>query len=251
MRKDFQIAAKTGESIVKAVLPYFAVVLSLFTALLYLYGRIHYGTYLNAWGLPEDFFPLSKEESIIAGFFRVVFYGAKSFIKFKFLTIALPFFVIAAFLSCYKPISAFLTGMLARLRGKVVPVMQRNIIITPTSDKLVDVIGVLAVISGSIMLLLLLFILSCQWFSDEARESAKNERVRIKSGTIGNEVFPHQPRVILYVKNESNGFDQYSGHLIKASATHCALYNTTKGVEIFPLPSVSRMVIHEVGTRNK
>ncbi|MDR3578920.1 MAG: hypothetical protein P4L44_03035 [Oryzomonas sp.] len=46
-------------------------------------------------------------------------------------------------------------------------------------------------------------------------------------------------------KNESKGFDLYSGHLINTSATHCALYSKAKGVNIFPLSNVLRMVIHE------
>lgn len=248
MRKDSVTTTKPGESSVKAFLPYIAVALTLISALLYLYGRIHYGAYLSAWGLPEGLFPLAKEDSIISGFFRVVIYSIKSASNAVLSMVVLISCLFTVFISCYKPVANFLTGASFRLRDKFVPVLKRNVAITPTHDKLVAAIGRITLIIGSFILVPVLLFLPCIWIGKEAKNNANQERAKLISGFVEKDAFPLQPRTILYVKNEAKGFDQYSGHLINTSATHCALYNTTKGVGIFPLTSVSRMVIHEVKT---
>lgn len=245
IRKVTATNIKPSENAMKALLPYIAGALSLLSALLYLYGRIHYSAYLSAWGLSEGLFPISKDESIISGFFRIIIYSIKSASTVVFMMFALMPGMIVVFISCYKPIANFLTGASFRLRGKIVPVLQRNVVITPTHNKFVDVIGTINKIIALFFLLLLLLILPWLWIVKEAKKSANQERAKIISGFVEKEAFPLQPRIIIYVKNESRGFDQYSGHLINTSSTHCALYNKAKGVTIFPLTSVSRMVVNE------
>ena len=93
--------------------------------------------------------------------------------------------------------------------------------------------------------LIYLFLLPCMWIEKEAKETANKERGKIVSGIKDKATFPSQPRVVLYIKNESKSFDQYSGHLINTSATYYALYNKAKGVSVFPVTSVSRMIVHE------
>lgn len=243
--KDTATIVRPRENTMKAVLPFIAVALSLLSAMLYLYGQIHYSAYLSAWGLPGGLFPLSKEDSIITGFFRFILYSIKSASYALFIMLVLVSCLFAVFISCYKPVASFLTGALFRLRDKVVPALKRNVAITPTHDNFVDAIGGITLIIGSFVLVPVLLFLPCIWIGKEAKKSANQERAKIISGFVEKEDFPLQLRIILYVKNESRGFDQYSGHLINTSSTHCALYNKAKGVTIFPLTSVSRMVVNE------
>jgi hypothetical protein len=75
---------KSAESSLKTFLQYSALPLTLATALLFLLGWIYGTSYLAEWGLPESLFPLTKEGTIITGFFHllVVFANNFSFITY-------------------------------------------------------------------------------------------------------------------------------------------------------------------------
>lgn len=98
-----------------------------------------------------------------------------------------------------------------------------------------------------VVLLILLYIVIC---SQQIITRANNDSKKWYAQIIANKPSdgPFTSKALLSIKNEHNAFDTYSGHLIKTSATHCALYDRNKGVMIFPLANVSRLVISNNGS---
>jgi hypothetical protein len=242
-KKSDRLDEKTSEGWLKAVLQYAAVPIALLSSLFYMFGRIFYETYLSYWGLSESLFPLSKEQSVIAGFFRYLVYGVSLLPKLAFVMYVLLAVVIVVLVSCYRPVAEYLKDASSSLGRKAVPVLRSNVVISDAHDKLMTTISV---VTGGIVVVLFstfVFVLSCSSIASHAKESAKKEHDEIRAGTASNK--PFTSRAVLYVRNESKGFDQYSGHLIQTSATHCALYSKATGITVFPLTNVSRLVIRE------
>lgn len=232
----------------KALLQYAAVLLSLATALLYLFGYVYYGTYLSFWGLPENLFPLSKDQSIISGFFRTLLYSVTMLPTLALIMCLLAAVMFATFVSIYRPITERFSSFFSHFKSKMVPALRRNVAITPLHDTLMDTIGLIATGIGVFILAIAAVGLSCAWVDGQAKKDASKEHTEINSGKETNKRF--SSRATLYVKNESKAFDTYSGHLIQSSSSHIALYDKDKGMMVFPLSSVSRIEIPEnkVGT---
>ena len=235
--------AKEQESTFKAVLQYAAVPLALVTSLLYLFGRVHYDTYLSYWGLPGNLFPLSKDQSVISGFVHSLLYSATLLPKVLLALIVLSVGLIIIFVSMYRPFVEYLSCRLSRMQHKATPILQENVTVTSWHDKLMNAISLAA---GGILLFifaLLVILLPWKWIADQAKESARKEHQSILAGKEDGK--PFSSRATLYVAKESKAFDAYSGHLILTSATHAALYRKDVGVSIFPLTTVLRIVIRE------
>jgi len=227
----------------KAILQYAAVPLSLATALLYLFGYVYYGTYLSFWGLPENLFPLSKDQSIISGFFRTLLYSVTMLPTLALIMGLLAAVMFSTFVSIYRPITERFSSFFSRFKSKVAPVLRRNMAITSVHDKLMDTIELITAGIGIFVMVLAVVGLSCAWVAGQAKKDASKELTEINSGKETSKRF--SSRATLYVKNESKAFDTYSGHLIQSSSSHVALYNKDKGMMIFPLSSVSRIEIPE------
>ena len=110
-------------------------------------------------------------------------------------------------------------------------------------ERVFNLLMVATLLIASPLILAVVIALSNQWVSKQGREIAREEHKKVLTGK--KVVNPFVSTAILSVKKEAKGFDQYSGHLIQTSATHCAIYDQANGVMIFPLSNVSRMVIHE------
>lgn len=227
----------------KTILQYAAVLLSLATALLYLFGYVYYDTYLSFWGLSESLFPLSKDQSIISGFFRTLLYCVTMLPRLVQIMGLLLAVMFATIVSTYRPIAERFSSFFSRFRSKAFPALRRNVAITYVHDKLMDTIRLIAAGIGMFIIVLAFVGLSCAWVADQAKKDARNEHTKIHSGKENSELF--SSRATLHVKNESKAFDTYSGHLIQSSSSHVALYDKHKGMMIFPLSSVSRIEISE------
>lgn len=231
------------ENPLKTIMQYAAVLLTLATALLYLFGYVYYDTYLSFWGLSESLFPLSKDQSIISGFFRTLLYSVTMLpvlVQIMGLLLAVMF---ATIVSTYRPIAERFSSFFSRFRSKAFPALRRKVAITSVHDKLMDTISLIAAGIGIFILVLAVVGLSCTWVADQAKKDASKERTEINSGEEKSKLF--SSRATLLVKNESKTFDTYSGHLIQTSSNHIALYDKHKGMVIFPLSSVSRIEIPE------
>lgn len=234
---------KAKESPLKSILQYAAIPIALGTSLLCLLGRVYYETYLSYWGLSESLFPLSKEQSVISGFLYSLLYSARILPNLILVMIGLAIFMFVVLLSTYRPIFDCLAKWLSRIRGKAVPVVRNNVEITTGHDKLMN--GIFLITSA---ICLFVFVQAAIVYPyglivNRAKENATKEHQMILAGKEKVEQF--SSRAVLYVKSDSKGFDQYSGHLIQTSSTHAALYRKDTGVSIFPLANVSRMVIRE------
>lgn len=241
--KPSNSVAQAKESSLKAILQYAAVPLALVTSLLYLFGRVYYETYLSYWGLSESLFPLSKEQSVISGFIQSLLYSARMLPKISVIMIVLMVLMIFTIVTTYRSFVEYISRQLSRFQSKAAPVARKNVAITPVHDKLMTGISLVAGGIGLFILVLSAIVFPCKWISDQAKESARKEHLMVLANATSNK--PFTSRAILYVKNDSKGFDQYSGHLIQTSTTHAALYSKASGVSIFPLSTVSQLVIHE------
>lgn len=234
---------KPQENPLKAILQYAAVPLALVTSLLYLFGRVHYETYLSYWGLSESLFPLSKDQSVISGFVHSLRYSATMLPKMGLTMIGLVVAMIAVFVSTYRPFVESIVRLLLGIQSKAALVVRKNVAITPEHDKLMNGISLVAGGIGLFVLVLVTILLPWGWIADQAKENARKEHQNILAGKEDNK--PFSSRATIVVNNPAKGFDQYSGHLIQTSATHAALYRKDTGVNIIPLATVARMVIHE------
>lgn len=229
---------KPQESPLKAILQYAAVPLTLITALLYLLGQVHYGAYLSYWGLPESLFPLSKDQSLINGFFRSLHYSTTMLPTMLLVMIGLLVAMLTVFVSTYRPI----VERIFRAFSKVVPVVRKHVVITSAHDTVMNSIFLVACLIG-VLFLLLTVIFPCMWVANQAKESARKDHQEILAGKENGKQF--SSLAVLQVKTDAPAFAAYSGHLIQTSATHVALYDKQRGLLIFPLASVVRIEIPE------
>lgn len=230
--------AKPQESPLKAILQYAAVPLTLITALLYLLGQVHYGAYLSYWGLPESLFPLSKDQSLINGFFRSLHYSTTMLPTMLLVMIGLLVAMFTVVVSTYRPI----VERFSRALSKVAPVAHKHVVITPAHDTAMDGISLVACLIGGLFLLLTV-VFPCKWVADQSKECARKEHQEILAGKESGKQF--SARAVLQVKTDTTTFATYSGHLIQISATHAALYDKQRGLLIFPLANVARIEIPE------
>lgn len=235
---------KPQESLLKAILQYAAVSLTLATAFLYLLGQVHYGSYLSYWGLPENLFPLSKDQSIISGFFRSLHYSTTMIPTMLIIMIGLAMVMLTVFVSTYRPIVDRVSGAFS----KAVPVVRKKVAITSAHETAVNGI---ALVTCVIMVLFLLLAVAfpCLRVANQAKKIAREEHEEILAGKENGKQF--SSRALLRVKTDATAFAAYSGHLIQTSATHAALYEKHRGLLIFPLANVAMIEITECRTGAK
>lgn len=225
---------KPSESPLKTFLQYSALPLALITALLSLIGWTYGTSYLAAWSLPERLFPLTREGMIFGGFCQLLLVVVQKLPFIANLMLLLPVVMVATMISCYRPLMGWLNDRLANM----VKPLRGRIEINKTHDGIMDKLMLVA--SGVIMSLgcvigvIVLLLLS----DGQAKKKADDERKAILSDGSGK-----PPRTRLYVRNEPNVFDVYSGHMINVSATHAALYSKNKGMVIFPVSSIARLEV--------
>ncbi len=233
----------TGGGRMKLIMQYSAAIIAVLSSMFYVFGLVYYETYLSCWGLSESLFPLSKEHSVIYGFFRCLVLGASLLPWLKIVLWGLGVVVVGVIISCYRPVAEFLRGIRSWLRQRVVPVLRNNVVATDAHDRVMNTVDLIFRAIAYVIVMIGIFVLSCNRMTNLAKETALKEHKRILSGEVGDQNF--DSRAIIYLKNDTKGFDQYSGHLINTSATHCALYRRGQGVTIFPLANVARMDIRE------
>lgn len=236
--KTLNSEARLKENPLKTFLQHSAAVLALATALLYLLGWVYGNSYLAAWGLPERLFPLTREGTIITGFFHILIVFAKNISVVAYWLIVLSAVMIATMITCYNPIKEWLIDRLAYL----IRPMKGRVDISETHDKIMDSIVQLAV--GSILILVCMvgICLLWSWTSKQATERATKELTAIKVGKVHN-IAGMQHRARLYVRNDSKIFEIYSGHMIETSSTHAALYTGNLGMVVLPISLITKIEI--------
>ena len=241
--KQVILVEKQQEGPLKFIMQYAAVPFALGSSLLYLFGRVYYETYLSYWGLSENLFPLSKDQSVISGFFHSLLYSAKMLPKLSLVLNGLIIVLFVVSVSTYRPIVDHISESLSRIQSKSVPIIRNNVEITKGHDNLMT--GIILILRLIVLFVFVLgaFAFPLSWIIKQAKESARLEHQMILAGKEIGDQFTS--RAVLYVKNETKGFNQYSGYIIKTSSTHTALYRKDTGVSIFPLANVNRMVIRE------
>lgn len=227
----------------KAVLQYAGVLLTLATALLYLFGYVYYETYISYWGLSENLFPLSRDKSIIHGLFRSLFFSTSILPKLVLVMGVLMAVMIATVLSTYRPFIERLSSLFSRFKRKAKPAVLNNVSITPEHDKLMNIIALMTCGLGLLVFVPASIFFTCQSIVDNASKDAAKKHDDIISGKESSKLF--SSLATLHVKNEAKTFDVYSGHLIMTSTTHAALYSKNKGMMIFPLANVARIDMSE------
>ena len=226
------------------IVSFSALVLTLTTGLLYFLGTTFYSGYLSYWGLPEELFSISRENSIISGLVAYALICARELLKplvyLVYFAEALAIFAILCTVKCFKN---FLIRHLRNLFHFVEPHVSRHLDISDNHERIINrfVIGMLIVALP--LILTVAIAKTALWAGNHGKEVAKSEYKRILSGSAESKTF--DTHAVLYLKNTSQGFDQYSGHLIKTSTTHAALYRKNKGMTIFPLANVARIEMPE------
>ncbi|BET57744.1 hypothetical protein GEO60473_07840 [Geobacter sp. 60473] len=238
-RKSISSEAKPQESSIKAFLQYSALPLTLGTALLYLLGWIYGTSYLSAWGLPIGLFPLTKDQSLITGFFHVLLLLANSMSLIAKITVLLLVVMIATMISCYKPVYTWLTHRVP-LASKS---LKGRIVVTSTHDSIMEKTAFLAGGVSWIIVGGLLAALLCSWADKEGKQRAARERTAIVSGQTRRVSLPE--RAVVYLKDDNRAFAIYSGHVIDNSATHAALYTGRSGMLILPMSQVVRIEVRD------
>jgi len=227
-----------------------ALVLTLTTGLLYFLGTTYYSGYLSYWGLPEELFSLSRENSIISGVVAYALICARELlnplVNLIYFAEALAIIAILCTVRCFKD---FLIRYLRKFFHLTEPYVTRHLDMSDDHKRTINQFGIGMLIVALPLILTFAIAKTALWADNQGKEVAKSEYNRILTGSTERK--PFDTRAVLYLKNASQGFDPYSGHLIRTSSTHCALYSKATGVSIFPLANVSRIVIHENKTGAK
>lgn len=226
------------------VISFAALFLTITTALLYYFGSTFYSGYLSYWGLPEEMFSLSREKSLIFGIFAYVLLCVSDLMHYLMPLVAIAeALVVVVLLFSFKPIKDFLFRKIQKVFLIIKPHIARHVDMSDATERIINRIIAVILVFASPLILAAIIALSSHLANKQGRENAKQEHNKILAGHASKGPFTSQ--AMLFVKNETKGFDQYSGYLIQTSATHCSIYNQANGVMIFPLANVSRMIIHE------
>jgi hypothetical protein len=231
------------ESPVKLILQHIAVPLALITAALYLYGQIYNQAYLSAWGISESFFPLGREQSIIVGFYHSLLLGAKAVGYLRNFLFLLFLVALIALASMFKPVAGQLALTSEKTTNQVRLFLSTHFIKRPFINNALN--SIFIAFSGYYLFtfFILLLIAPCALIAKEAHRQADMERKAISSGSKDTARSP--ARSLLIVNSGADGFQNYSGFVIQASAAHCALYDTKSGVRIFRLEDVFRVIVRQ------
>lgn len=215
--------------------------LTITTGLFYFLGTTYYSGYLSYWGLPEELFSLSREKSIISGVFAYVQICVRELLE---PILGLVYFAVALVLLAQFCTIRYVKNFLIRLARKLLrtidPYVSRHLDMSSGHEQIINRLIIGMLIAASPVFLLFAVFYSSHWAEKQGKEIAKAEYNGISS-RAGTK--PFNSRAVLYFRNNLQSFDLYSGHLIKASATHCALYRKETGVIIFPLAGVESLVI--------
>jgi len=221
-----------------------ALVIAVITALLSYYGRIYYGGYNSFWGLPEDLFSLSQEQSIIGGVFAYLLVFMKVLLPYVmtllFVVFGLIFVVMLCSLRC---VSQWIISLLRRLFDWLQPKLFKHLHASEIIDRIITRLYILLLAIAASVFLVLVIAKTSQWAGERGKAIARQNHEEIISGKASVKPFPSWATIV--VSNLAKGFDLYSGHRIQTSSTHVAMYRKDTGLSIFPLATVSRIVIHE------
>jgi hypothetical protein len=221
-----------------------ALVIAGITALLSFYGRTYYGGYNSYWGLPEDLFSLSQEQSIIGGVIAYLLVFMKVLLPYVMtLFFTVTGLIFMAMLFSLRCVRQWIVSLLRRPIDWLQPKVIKHLHASDTIDRIITRLYTILLAIAASVFLVLVIAKTTQWASERGNEIARQRHEEILSGKPSIKPFPFRATIV--VSNPAKGFDQYSGHLIQTSATHCALYSKATGITIFPLANVARMVIHE------
>lgn len=221
-----------------------ALAIAFITAMLSYYGRIYYGAYNSYWGLSEVLFSLSREQSIIGGVIAYLLVFINVLLNYVIIIMYTVIgFIFLAMLCCLRRVKQWFELPLRKLIDWLRPHANEHLYFSDTIDKIITRLYILLLAIAASVLLVLVIAKTSQWASERGKAIASQSHKDILSGKPSVKPFPSWASIV--VSNPVKGFDQYSGHLIQTSSTHCALYSKATGVSIFPLASVSRMVIRE------
>jgi hypothetical protein len=189
-------------------------------------------------------FSLSQEQSIIGGVIAYLLVFMKVLLPHVmtlFFTVTGLIFV--AMLCCLRCVRQRIIWLLKRLFDWLQPKVIEHLQVSDSVDRLITRLYILLLAIAASVFLVLVIAKTSQWASERGIAIASQSHKEILSGKPSAQPFTSWATIV--VSNPAKGFDQYSGHLIQTSATHCALYTKATGITIFPLTSVSRLVIHE------
>jgi len=236
------LAAKPMENI-KAILQYAAVLLTILVALFYYFGYLYYSNLIAYWGLSTNMFSLTREETIIVGAVQFTSVAMRLIAGNIILLVSVVILVLLGIvISSIRSLRDYFTEQITVLRRHLRGI-RHHVVITDNHDKTMNIVQYINM-RLLVVFLILYFIIIC---SQQTMIRANNDSKKSYAQMIANKPSdsPFSSRALVNVKNERSTFDTYSGQLIKTSATHCALYDKNKGVMIFPLANVSRLVICE------
>lgn len=236
-----ETSAKASAGTARLLLQHIAVPLSLLTALLYLFGHVYNDSYLKYWGLSSDLFPISKEQSIISGFFRSLLLGAEALSKFGYVIAVLFIIVILAFLSMYRPISELLYEMATPNKNKIKSFLKKYFLKNMWVDGFVETVSIIYSTWALTLIIMLIIAISCLLIEKEATRQAIEEKKQILEGKSSNSYSLNKN--LVFLENKTKKYDVYSGHLIRASSMYCALYDK-KDVQVFAVKDIHQMTIH-------
>ncbi|ACM21159.1 hypothetical protein Geob_2810 [Geotalea daltonii FRC-32] len=221
-----------------------ALAIALMTGLLSYYGRTYCDGYNSYWGLSEDMFSLSKEQSVINGViaYLLVFVNVLMdyVVTLFYLVTAL---ILLAMVCCLRRVRQKLEKLAQMFVEWLKPKASEHFHFSDTIERIINRLYLLILTVAASVLMVLVVAKTSQWASEQGKAIAKQNYKEILSGKPSTK--PFTSRATLLVTNPSKSFDTYSGHLIQTSATHCALYQKGRGVLIFPLANIARMEIAE------
>lgn len=244
LSKKNETSAKTNDVIARLLLQHIAVPLSLLTALLYLFGQIYNDSYLKYWGLSDDLFPISKEQSIISGFFRSLILGAEALAKAGYIIAVLLVITILVVLSMYRPITELLYEAATPTKNKLRRFLKCHFVRNIWVDSFVETVNKLYSTWVLMFILILIITIPCYLIEKAAKDQAIEEKKAVLEGKLSNQFLLRKS--LVFFTNKTKGFDVYSGHLIRTSSMYCALYNK-KDVQVFAVKDIHHMTIYPKG----
>lgn len=238
------LPATENRALFKALLPHLATLVALVAPLLYVVGRAYNEGYLTYWGLPVQVFAIDKELSVLLGLFAYIRLLVDFLPQYTYLLIGITVALYLVMFSCINQINKFFSRIASKAGEVVTPKLRKHLVITQIHEKLVNSLTIILGVLIIPFLVLLLFSYSTEFAAKKGKAVAEKNHKEFLLGLVDKK--PFGSKVNLVAKSEAKEpVTKYAGYLVSTSTTHCAIFDASRGVLIFPFSEVSSIQIHE------
>lgn len=232
------------KALYKALLPHLATLVAIIAPLLYIVGRAYNEGYLAYWGLPAQVFAIDKELSVVMGLFAYIRLLIDFFPEYTYLLIIITFALYVVMFSSIKRVNRFFSGITSKAKEALAPKLKDHLVITETHDKLLNYLTIILGVLIIPLFVVLLFSYSTEFAAKKGKDAAEKKHKEFISGRGDKKPFGSKVSIVTKVEEKERA-TTYSGYLISTSTTHCAIFDDSRGVLIFPFSEILRIQIQE------